>query len=73
MFGVHGVILVHYGIGFFVPAQDESTLIRAIAMTLNIIGGFIYFSIIWIVCFIGYLLRKQSQADRKRLLLVSQL
>lgn len=73
MFGVHAVILVHYGIGFFVPNQDESTLIRAIALTLNIFGALIYLSITWIICFICYMIRKQSQADKKRLLLVSQL
>lgn len=73
MFGVQLVIFVHYGIGFFVPSQDGSLLIRAIALTLNIIGAFIYLSITWLVCYICILLRKQSQADKKRLLLVSQL
>ena len=59
MFGVQAVIFVHYGIGFFVPAQEESTLIRVIACTLNVFGVLIYSAILWLVCTIWMLVRQQ--------------
>lgn len=73
LFGVQAVIFVHYGIGFFVPQQDDSLFIRVIAFTLNVFGTIVYGLFFWIICTIWMLVRQQQARDKKRLLLVTKL
>lgn len=73
MLGVHMTIFIHYGIGFFVPAQEESVIIRYIAISLNVLGSIIYLSTFTLLCYVMQTLRAHNLANSRRLVLVSQL
>jgi|688.fasta_scaffold964162_1 hypothetical protein len=65
------VIFIHYGIGFFVPSQEDSTVIRFFAITLNLIGAIIYIAVFSLICWIVKTMRDHNLANQRRLTLVS--
>ena len=52
LLGVNIVILIEYGRGFSIPAQDESTFIRVIAFCMNVMGVIWYIGLLSIVILI---------------------
>lgn len=65
------VIFIHYGIGFFVPAQENSTVIRCFAITLNLLGAIIYITVFSLIFWIIKTMREHNLANQRRLTLVS--
>ena len=52
LLGVNVVILIEYGRGFSVPAQDESTFLRVIAFGMNVVGVIWYLGLLSIIILI---------------------